>query len=90
MQDDIRDVVSFNPNLKDVDISINIKVDGMTSVYTIDHQTWPTKITHNGVEHVFDETSSIRLDSIMRTVLPVPLPYDQMGRLSLCRGGQRS
>jgi len=39
-------------------------VDGVTSTYSVDHQTWPTTYCHNGQVHVFDQTSPIRLASI--------------------------
>lgn len=40
-------------------------VNGITSTYSIDHQTWPNTHTHNGQSHVFDETSPVRLESVV-------------------------
>lgn len=51
----------------------------MTSVYSIDRQTWPTTFSHNGVEHPFDETSSIRVQSISRDEEPLHLPIPPAG-----------
>jgi hypothetical protein len=63
-QEDRANHTPFDPDHNDLKISINIEADGVKSVYTIDRQTWPTTFTHNGVEHMFDETSSIRLAAI--------------------------
>jgi len=54
----------FNPDHNDIKLSINLTVDGVTSTYSVDHQTWPTTYSHNGQVHVFDQTSPIRLASI--------------------------
>lgn len=39
-------------------------MDGVTTTYSVDHQTWPTTYSFNGQVHIFDQTSPIRLASI--------------------------
>jgi hypothetical protein len=63
-QSNIDRFTPFNPDLSDIKLSINLIVDGVTTTYSIDHQTWPTAHTHNGQIHIFDQTSPIRLASI--------------------------
>jgi hypothetical protein len=63
-QSNIDRFTPFNPDLSDIKLSINLVVDGVTTTYSIDHQTWPTSHSHNGQIHIFDQTSPIRLASI--------------------------
>ena len=56
--------IPFNPTLSDIRFSFNVISKGVTTTYSVDHQTWPTTHSHNGRNHVFDETSPIRLESI--------------------------
>jgi hypothetical protein len=64
IQSNIDRFTPFNPITSDIKLSINILVDGVTTTYSIDHQTWPTAHTHNGQVHIFDQTSPIRLASV--------------------------
>ena len=63
-QSNIDRFTPFNPHLGDIKLSINLVVDGVTTTYSVDHQTWPTTHSHNGQIHIFDQTSPIRLTSI--------------------------
>jgi hypothetical protein len=78
----MKEHTAFNPTLDKLGFSFGIHADGVSGIFNIDHQTWPTSHTHNGRTHVFDETSPVRLTALkignepISVVQAVPLESD--------------